>query len=487
MRLIIYLVASCFMSVSSIVVAADNSKSCNQNMSWLIETFSENDAGYQYVVDKKGEHSINKHNARHLEHAALIESATECEALMRAWLDYFRTGHIGIRYQGNQSSQQTLSDEQLKQQFEKFPKYPINIAEFKDNVSNLKGNSIEGSWKSGTYTIGITKADNKYIGFIIEADGIYWHPAQIKLHFEQQNSKWSGVFYMRDHSSRPIDSVKLISDNILKIGFSTWHRVKPEVKLSKEEEQYIELTESSDPYFKILSNSTSYIRIPSFAYEHKVKIDSLIKESIDLITARENLIIDIRGNGGGSDASYSALITLLYTNPIQTVGTRLLSTPLNNSKYEQILNSDTWSDEDKKWIKSLHDKLIQNIGGFVRPNQYPISVHEEETIMANPAKVAIIIDEGNGSTAEQFLLAAKQSHKVKLFGQTTMGVLDVSNVHQVDSPDGQFRLWYATSLTERLPDFPIDNIGIQPDYFMHDSTPEHLWVESVQRKLELNN
>ncbi|MHC9511452.1 S41 family peptidase [Kangiella sp. M94] len=456
-------------------------------MSWLIDTFSKNDAGYQHVVDKKGEHSISKHNTRHLEHASLIEDFEECEELMRAWLNYFRTGHIGIGYRAKQSSQQALSDEQLKIQFQKFPKHPINIAEFKNRVRELEGNNFEGIWKSGNYTVGITESDDKYVGFIIEADGVYWHPGQIKLHFEKLNSQWSGKFYMRDHSPRAIDSIKLISNNILETGISTWYRLKPEVELSKEEKQYIEFIERSEPYFKILSDSTGYIRIPSFSYENKAKIDSLVEDNLGLIIARENLIIDIRGNGGGSDASYSALIPLLYTNPIQTVGTKLLSTPLNNSKYEQILSNDAWSDEDKKWIKSLYDKLSQNVGGFVRPNKYAVSVHEESSVMPRPDKVAIIIDQGNGSTAEQFLLAAKQSSKVKLFGRTTMGVLDVSNVHQVDSPDGQFRLWYATSLTERLPDFPIDDIGIQPDYFIHDSTPEHLWIESIQKRLELNN
>ncbi|ACV27600.1 S41 family peptidase [Kangiella koreensis] len=486
MRFILYCVVGCFICSGVSVATAKSGNNCHENMKWLIETFSKNDAGYQHIVDKKGTHSINEHNTKHLEHASLIEQPEECEQLMKSLLDYFRTGHIGIRYQAKSSSTEPMSNEQLKLKFQSHAKHPINIAKFEQNIIQQENKDFEGIWKSGNYTIGITKADDEYIGFIIEADGVYWHPGQIKLHFKESNSNWSGQFYMRDHSPRAIDSVKLFSNNILKTGISTWYRLQPEVKLTKEEKQYIEFIEKDEPYFKILSDSTAYIRIPSFAYENKVKIDSLVKDNLDLINARENLIIDIRGNGGGSDASYSSLIPLLYTNPIETVGTKLLSTPLNNSKYEQILNSDDWSDEDKKWIKSLHDKLIQNVGGFIRPNQYAISVHEEEKIMAKPAKVAIIIDEANGSTAEQFLLAAKQSHKVKLFGRTTMGVLDVSNVHQVDSPDGQFRLWYATSLTERLPGFPIDDIGIQPDYFIHDSTPEHLWLRAVKKKIELD-
>lgn len=47
-------------------------------------------------------------------------------------------------------------------------------------------------------------------------------------------------------------------------------------------------------------------------------------------------------------------------------------------------------------------------------------------------------------------------------GDNTMGVLDYANIHTLDLPCVKWGLQYATSRTNRLPHYPIDNIGIKP-------------------------
>jgi hypothetical protein len=65
-----------------------------------------------------------------------------------------------------------------------------------------------------------------------------------------------------------------------------------------------------------------------------------------------------------------------------------------------------------------------------------------------------------------------------------MGVLDISNMNFVTSPDGFFQLGYCMSKSYRLPHFSIDGIGIQPDYFIDDEIGDFNWVKHVQDKLE---
>ena len=279
--------------------------------------------------------------------------------------------------------------------------------------------------------------------------------------------------------------MELLGENYLNLGATTLKRLNAKKPTDAAVEAYFKTLTANIPFVEKLSKTTMMVRIPTFNGKAKKDIDSVILANKKSILKSENLIIDLRNNGGGNDNSYEELLPFLYTNPIRTVGVEYFSTVLNNQRMLDFINKPEYhfEEEDKKWAQESYAKLSEHLGEFVRLKPNIVSITTFDEVLPKPVNVAILINENCGSTTEQFLLAAKQSKKVKLFGTTTFGVLDISNMYFVNAPSGEFALGYSLSRSMRIPEMTIDKKGIQPDYYIDKSIPNYKWTEFVHEIL----
>lgn len=459
--------------------------SCEENYFWLRETIEKNDAGFQYAIDQKGASKYAAHNDEFSEKVKAITERKECAEILSAWLRFFRKGHlkISVNLENNYGEKSAIDSASIIDRFKDWETYLYDEKEFKSYLSTIENPGLVGIWHSPPYKIGVKKVMNEFIGFIIEADGVYWRKNQVKFRLKEKDGKLTGIYYTRDHSARDVKEVDLVGKNYLKIDFMTLERLKPVFQADGLDFDFLT---TKLPIFKKYSEKTAILRIPSFSYSEKSLIDSLIEANWKTIMTVDNLIIDVRNNGGGSDESFEKILPIIYTNPIRTVGVELLSTPLNNQRMKDIMDDPEWGEEDKRWANGALEKLNRNIGEFVNLDSVDVMVETFDTIYPYPRNVGIIINEGCGSTTEQFLLAAKQSQKVKLYGTTTMGVLDISNMYFIDSPCLDFKLGYSLSRSLRIPEMTIDNKGIQPDYYIDHTVPKNNWIDFVNESYGRN-
>ncbi len=445
---------------------------CETKFQWTKETFEQNDAGFRMVLEQKGIELYKNHNKRFLLKAKEINNNSDCYELMRNWMKFFRKGHFGIRPLNQETNRST--------EIKEWETLTINLQEFKKELSKKNTNDYEGIWVSEPYTIGVKKFGDEYRGFIIEAKNSQWKKGEVKLIINPNNSC---TYYMGDYSAKYFDHVTLLGDNYLQSGHIIFKRVFPNLGGNSEIERYYKSITSNKPYLEHINQNTLFLRIPTFDSNQKQLIDSILSTNHRLITSTQNLIIDLRNNGGGSDRSFQELLPILYTNPIRTVGVELLSTPKNNERVKNFISHPNASQEFKTWAKAAFTKLSENIGGYVNVDSVKTTITKFDTIYSYPRNVGIIINQQNASTTEQFLLAAKQSKKVKLFGQTTFGALDISYTYPAKSPCDDFELIYCLSKSLRIPEMTIDGKGIQPDYYIDEEIPKYEWINFVTKIL----
>lgn len=466
---------------------------CKSNFEWVKQTFEQNDAGFQYVIDKKGKEAYEDHNKTYLAKVVAEKDPVKCTQLLYEWMTFFRPGHIAIRRldnsAGNTAAASTIATPAAPasaqaagpNQFADWETVKEDSANFEKYLQDKTAPDYEGIWESPPYKIGIKKYGKEYKGFIIESGADTWTKGQVKLRITEDSSTTHSVFYMRDHSPQESATVMLIGKNHLQVGNFSLTRSNSKWEDEKEVTEYFKSAGAQKPFIERLSRNTLFLRIPSFRQEAKKDIDSVIAANMKKITSTENLILDISSGTGGSDESFSSILPIIYTNPIRTVGVEYYSTTLNNQRMLDFINKPEYGfdEESKKWARRSYDTLSRHLGQFVNLNPNVVSVERSDKVYAYPKNVAIIIDEGNGSTDEQFLLAAKQSRKVKLFGATTFGELDFSNMYFIPSPSHEFELGYCLTRSMRIPGMAIDGKGIQPDYYIDRSIPRYKWIGFV--------
>ncbi|MCX2476303.1 S41 family peptidase [Pedobacter sp. MC2016-05] len=244
------------------------------------------------------------------------------------------------------------------------------------------------------------------------------------------------------------------------------------------EESYIEVKTSTYSVnkkfiYKQVKEDIYYLGIPSFNTDAR-SFDSIIVNQI-IPHLEENkithLIIDLRNNVGGN-SSFLSLMRFAYEKPFSIPGDFLFASPKLIQNYEISRNSTR---------QAILPKLRANLGGFVQRDSLRIMLKENYRY---PKTISIIVNENSASSSEYFLLLAKHSTKVKLYGRHTAGTLDYSELLGPEklSCEG-YSLMRPTTKSYWTDTSPIDNKGILPDIDL-SFYPDNEWVDIILDKLK---
>jgi hypothetical protein len=415
-----------------------------------------------------------------LHEKAAHSSNEECVFVARELTDSMHDGHLFV-LEGPEVSEaeaKTLADtaEVVERSESSIRAYLVT------NAGKL--DPIEGIWYSSEgYRTGIIRDEKPgrrdFVAVMLTPNVPAWRAGQVKAEFSRiAADTYSAVLYVDDHSARhPIIAVpggppragaRIYKGLLLEMAPRAWGKEFP---LAKRQEGLLDPKDPHAPAFRALDRDAVLLSIPSHSPEHRSRLEALVKEHHEEIVRATTLIIDLRGNEGGSAQTTDILNPFIYTgrkrdrNRAQAAGDYpvVLSSPDNITYFGQMMS--------QGWIpKHLVERMTASPGKvipFSDTVQSPWSSAEKQEI-ANPAahNVALILDRGIVSAGGAFILQAMRSPKVTLFGENSAGVIDYQNVTRlrIGCPSQRLLLGYPTMAgAASLPKGGINGIGIAPD------------------------
>lgn len=213
---------------------------------------------------------------------------------------------------------------------------------------------------------------------------------------------------------------------------------------------FVEKRTARESYeFRKINDSTLFLRFDDFADTNA--IHALIHEHEAEIADTENLIVDVRENGGGSDTAFLPLLNYCYGEngrfDASSLRCEINYTERNVDSrlqlFEGFLSSGV-PDEVRSYIEQeMATQKAYRGKGYYRPESADVDPDFSFNGTKKPEHVYILSDNECGSSGDAFVEMCRGSNKVTVVGRPTLGILDYSNLASVDY--GDYELDYPTS------------------------------------------
>lgn len=421
-------------------------------------TIAECYAGYDLKRTKYGPEALSQ-----LTQALRVQASTATDAemysILKKWMDYWHDGHTGVAQVPATATPNEAPITPVRQ---------LSEETVRSRLASLgkKRDPVEGIWRiANDYRVAVLREDKNPTRFdaIVLTTGLSsWTPGQIKAEITRKQDGTLSLLYRDSVHAEHEMGVKLTLSGavIAPVLYPPWTREVPALADAASVRRELP---TSELVLERVTAKTMWLRVPSFVESQAAPLRELLARHAFELSHTPNLIIDLRNNGGGSDLVYEPLVKLVYTHPIYEIGVEVRSCRRNIELRRQIaadLRKDLPQAAD--YLEAQAAKMAQHPGEYVMASSQPFSITTEKAVETFPSRVVILID-GAASTAEQFLLTARQSQKVTFLGQkNSAGVLDFANVVSEPVPSGRYRLQWAISRSLRLPDDPVDPDGFAP-------------------------
>lgn len=402
-----------------------------------------------------------------------------CFDALTTYVNYFDDGHLFLLEDPD------LTDDAVKQLQASAPTTNLTESDVLERLSHrLQLDPIEGIWYSDQYKVGIVRDPNSadhFVAVFLTEGLANWHAGQLKAEFwKNADGSYRAVVYSDIAHLRRHSVARLYRNLLLAMPPRVWGRVLP---AETGAEAALDPTDPEKPTLAFRDPDTAVLAIPSHDPKYRVELDALLQRNATELQRHKNLIVDIRGDLGGSTGTTDGLFPYLYSTAQRPgIGPQgqpvVLGSKDEIAYFTAVLKQVDSTSEYGKEVAEVLTRMKSHIGQIVpfgRTTSAYDTPDKPNDVYANPVNVAILIDRGDASAAEEFILLARRFKRVTLFGAPTSGTIDYQSVDIVSLASGQYGLdlgFPTVAATATLPADGFRGRGIPPDVTINDNVKD---------------
>jgi len=399
--------------------------------------------------------------------AATIRNATHCLLLINRYLRFFKDQHLTLKPGYTPVT-------------EKIALTPVQL----EQLDKQPATAIAGIYQADSlYKVALIRHPRglrTYAAVVLESAIPEWKPGDVIFELAASGAdKFDLISYQHHRVAFDTVTIGKQRDGLLALGWQKPGALR--APATREMPAFGDMP-AAGFFFREIDDSTGYLRISSFDAADYHLADSVLNANDEYLRKNARLLIDIRDNGAGIDKLTERLRPVLYTQPVRIIGVDFYATPDNIKAWSRLLDEQAGKLPDE-YVEQLRNVIQQGDGLQGRL----VSMGPDENMilpspLATPAKVGLIINGKCSNTAEQFLLEAAQSKKVKIFGVPSAGALDYAHVNVVKFSAPDFSIDYPVTRSRRVAAGQgIDNKGVQPEVKVNFHTAG--WLEEIVKQL----
>lgn len=286
--------------VHSFAFAQTDTCECKKDLDFLVKKMKKT-PGYKHQIKKKKK---TEFDALYEELATQMTSeisVEECFRLLSKQMNIVKDYHSGVTLhtmyfsKDNLESAEKITEFKNSDFYKSFPKIDTDITALRNRLQAMPDDAFEGVYyMKGALVIGITKTetDNEYIGVVLESELPTWEAGQI--HFYATKNEYGKYDIYNYH----VDTfnLRLVKNLTFENG-----RIWSYKKAFNDYNHELYAGEEGNWIFQELNDSVHYIRISHFSGSRSNrKAQKQFYSELEDKNPTQNLILDLRSNGGGS-------------------------------------------------------------------------------------------------------------------------------------------------------------------------------------------